>query len=99
MISPFPELSGIRLQEFVNCLLKLGKEPGFAFPANTGELPIGQPFHYGMPSNFILKYHEMPEKLRLKIGLEKGGQYPLFDERQQVRPEVDLFVLQSELIS
>ena len=41
----------------------------------------------------------MPEKLRLKIGLEKGGQYPLFEERQQVGPEVDLFVFQSELIS
>ena len=41
----------------------------------------------------------MPEKLGLKIGLEEGGQYPLFDERQQVGPEVDLFVLQSELIS
>jgi hypothetical protein len=41
----------------------------------------------------------MLEKLRLKIGLDKGGQYPLFGERQQVRPEVDLFVLQSELIT
>jgi hypothetical protein len=66
---------------------------------NIGELRIGQAFHYGNPFNFIFLYHDMPEKLRLKIGLEKGGQYPLFDERQQVRPEVDLYVLQSELIS
>ena len=71
----------------------------FAFPANTDELRIGQPSHYGKPSNFILKYHVMPEKLRLKIDLDKGGQCPLFYYRQQVGPEVDLFVIQSELIS
>ena len=82
-------VDGVRIDFIVIC-----QDAGKAFINRV--FPV---LYYGKPSNFILKYHVMPEKLRLKIDLDKGGQCPLFYYRQQVGPEVDLFVIQSELIS